>query len=590
MILQKMLFPRKDICEEQAMYFNGNNIETGEGGVVIKNGGILDTDTYFNSFSVKKWKKYTQLDTLKITLDVEGKCDIYLCYVWIDKTNIIRRYGDNKVFLKKETSAREKINLKYPEHKEGVIAYYRIGAYDGDVRVYECAYEADIPKPNDIKLAIGICTYRREEYVHKNVESIKKNLINNEASPLYGKLEVFISDNGQTLDVNEYNSENITVKYNANLGGSGGFTRCLIEAKQAQDKKKLTHIILMDDDILLDTACIERTYTLLVSLKSEYREAMIGGAMLVLNDMARQFENGALYHKGMLYFENKNLDLRPVRSVIRNELDKDINYNAWCYCCMPLSKITMDNLPMPYFIHMDDVEYGVRNKFDIITMNGISVWHPFFANQRGASIVYYDVRNKLITMAELGGMHIRDYAMFYLDMFYKSVFNYDYYRTLAACQAIQDFCKGIDTFKSLDPLELHKELGKYNLAWKEDDGQVKSRINNELSTNYISKRGLIKNYLLPSKYKEIVMDTNISAAYPYRAKKLVIYSHITGKYCEYKKSLWLMLKCKHECHKAKKAIRKKILECSWEWKDRIGEITNIEFWEKYLNIKLNGGN
>ena len=43
MILQKMLFPRKDICEEQAMYFNGNNIETGEGGVVIKNGGILDT-------------------------------------------------------------------------------------------------------------------------------------------------------------------------------------------------------------------------------------------------------------------------------------------------------------------------------------------------------------------------------------------------------------------------------------------------------------------------------------------------------------------------------------------------------------------
>ncbi len=585
MVLQKVLFAKREICNEQEMYFIGKEFENTENGITISQGGILDADTYFNSFSVRKWRKYTKIKNLKLSLDISGKCNIYLCYVWIDKDNIIRRNGDNKVYYNKENAERERITLEFPELKEGVIAYYRIGACDDDVHFYGGAYEADIDEPNEIKIVLGICTYKREEYIRRNIEKINKDLINNKESELYGKLRVVISDNGQTLNPKDYNSEHILLVRNKNLGGSGGFTRCLIEAKKMQEEHSLTHIILMDDDIVLDTAVIERTYAILTALKSEYREAVIGGAMLVLDDKIRQFENGALYYRGMLHFEDKNMDLRPVRSVIRNERDKDINYNAWCYCCMPLSRITLDNLPLPYFIHMDDVEYGVRNKFKIITLNGICVWHPFYSNQRGAGIVYYDVRNKLITMSELGGMHIRDYAMFYLETFHRSIFNYDYNRTLAACQAILDFCKGIDYFKNIDPLKLNQEINSYNLAWQSDDKEIKCRINNELSFDYCSKKGLIKNYLLPSKYKEIVMDKDISEAYPYRAKKLIIYNSLKEQYCEYKKSLWMMLKCKYACRKVKKAIKKRLLPCSFEWAERIDELKNIDFWKKYLDLQ-----
>ena len=38
------------------------------------------------------------------------------------------------------------------------------------------------------------------------------------------------------------------------------------------------------------------------------------------------------------------------------------------------------------------------------------------------------------------------------------------------------------------------------------------------------------------------------------------------------------------CNKAKKAIRTTILDSSWEWHDRIGEITNIDYWKNYLKI------
>lgn len=587
MKLQKILFPTEEICDETRMYFNGSNFDIDNGAAVINPGGILDTDTYFNSFSIKKWLKYTSLRQTEVTLDVEGTCNIYLSYVWIDKDNIIRRRGDNKPAFVKETKEREKVKLKFQPFADGEISYFRIGASaDSSVKFFGGWYDTELePEVENVKIAIGICTFRREEFIERNLKAIRENILDNRDSLLYNKLEVFISDNGQSLDLDKTNGRHIRCVYNANLGGSGGFTRCMIEAKKKQEELGLTNIILMDDDILLDTNVLERTYAFLSMLRPDHRNSLVGGGMLILSDKSKQFENAALYYGGMLKFDNKNLDLKPIRSVIRNERPHDVNYNAWCYCCMPLDKITFDNLPMPFFIHMDDVEYGVRSKLEIITMNGICVWHPFFANQRGASIVYYDVRNKLITMSELGGMHIQDYAKFYVEVFYKYIFNYDYKRTLVACKAISDYCRGIDYFKNIDPLQLHKELGEYNPVWVDDDCDMKSRIDNSQSVNYLSTKGLIKNYLLPAKRKEIVVDCDISQAFPYRAKRLVIYNHVTGKYAVFKKSFIQMMRAKLACRKAKKVINKKLLDCSWEWNERIPEITCIDFWNKYLGIE-----
>lgn len=586
MKIQELAIPHADICDELKLYFNGDNFSVTDNTIVIDTNGNVDTDTYFNSFSIRKWMKYTELKNLTLTIDVEGECSIYLCYAWIDKTNIIRRAGDNKPAFIKESSARESLTLTYPDNSEGTIAYYRIASENGPVRIYAAGYSSDLSIINDVKVALGICTYKREDFVYKNIASLKSSILDNASSTLCGKVKVIISDNGCSLDKAQISDKDITCVDNLNLGGSGGFTRCMIEAKKLMVSDNITHIILMDDDIVFDPQTIERTYTLLSLLKPQYySNAMIGGAMLILNDMPKQFENAALYHGGMLKFENKNIDLRTIRNVLTNERPKDVNYNAWCYCCMPLSVITDDNLPMPFFIHMDDVEYGVRNKFEVITMNGINVWHPFFQNQRPASIVYYDVRNKLITMAELGGMHIERYASFYLEMFHNYIFNYDYNRTILACQAILDFCEGIDAFKAADALELQSRLSGYNQPWlDDDDGSVLAGIDNSESVNYVSKKGLLINYLLPAKKESITVDCSINNAYPYRAEQLIVCNRRQNKYCVYKKSLLKLIHAKHMCNKAKKAIRTTILDSSWEWHDRIGEITNIDYWKNYLKI------
>ncbi len=583
MILQQLLFPNESVCREKNLYFNGKNIEISTE-AHIKKDGLLETNTYFNSFSIMKWKKYTHLQQLKLELDIEGICDICLCYAWIDSKNIIRLQGDNKVVYQKGKTDRETLILQYPACPNGVIAYFRIFSYSDTTILYRANYQTDCKnlELNSVKIAVGICTFRREEFVEKNLKLLKDTIIHNPASVLYDNLYVFVSDNGQTLS--EKTEESLYIFHNKNVGGSGGFTRCIIEAKKQQEEKNFSHIILMDDDILLDPNVLERTYMFLRFLKKEYKDAMIGGSMLILDKPYQQFENAALYRKGKLIFKNNNIDLRTFRNVIQNERLFDRNYNAWCYCCMPLSKINWDNLPLPLFIHMDDVEYGARNNFEVITINGIGVWHPFFTNQRGASIVYYDVRNKLIVMSELGGRLIDEYALEWLNIFHRSIFNYDYERTMAACQAIKDFCKGIDAFMQIDPVSLNQTLSKYNKPWEEADEELRSRIDNTQSVSYLSKKGLLKNYLLPAKKEEIVVNCNISEAFPYRAKQVTLINRITGKKCIYRKSFKKMIACKLECRKAKKLIKNKMYDVSIEWKERIHEITNIKFWEQYLDL------
>lgn len=586
MLLQKIVFPSNEICRENELYVRGVLYDIENKSLILNAKQICDFDTYFNSFSIKKWEKYTNISGLKLKLDVQGICKIYLCYVWIDQKNIIRRSGDNKFFYQNNSKERTQIELQYPGHKEGVIAYFRVEALDETVRIYSAEYHTDISPDNlnRVKIAVGICTYKREEFLFKNINIINNNILHNKNSLLYNNLDIFISDNGQSIEPEKIKNKSVFLFHNKNLGGSGGFTRCLIEVLEKKRDYGYTHIILMDDDIVLDTQTLEKTYVFLSLLKSQYKDSMIGGSMLIMQEMYKQFENAARYYKGFLSFKNKNIDLRAIRNIIQNELPVDVNYNAWCYCCMPLDKLSLNNLPIPFFIHMDDVEYGVRNKFNIITLNGICVWHPFYTNQRGASIVYYDIRNKLITMSEFGGEDIREYARHYLNLFQLDIVNYNYERFLAACKGLKDFCIGIDYFKGVDAVSLHKELAVFNKEWIDAPADMKSRVN-KAKNNPMTKWQRRLNYILPANKGELVIDYDISEAFPYRYKTLVLYNKNTNKCCCYNKNIIKVLQCKLELIKAKFLINHKLLGKSWEWKERLNELTNLPYWREYLGIK-----
>ena len=72
MILQNLVFPKENICNEPELYFHG----TTDG--KIPAGNEADLFTYFNSFSAYKWKMYTKIKEVRFRLRCKGSCMVRL--------------------------------------------------------------------------------------------------------------------------------------------------------------------------------------------------------------------------------------------------------------------------------------------------------------------------------------------------------------------------------------------------------------------------------------------------------------------------------------------------------------------------------
>lgn len=74
--LQKLLFPKETIWPETSLYFRGyKGVKYVESRHYLrfKNHSYVKFDTYFNSFSMKKWAQYTTVSNLYLSLKAKGK-------------------------------------------------------------------------------------------------------------------------------------------------------------------------------------------------------------------------------------------------------------------------------------------------------------------------------------------------------------------------------------------------------------------------------------------------------------------------------------------------------------------------------------
>ena len=300
MLLQPILFPDKKYSIEPELFFHG----TSDGRILA--GSTVSLESYFNAFSIGKWREYTDLDNLYLQLEIKGDVEIraYHAVGKVDEEFLQKGRGklpedeyirqvNEKAYTAERTELDAEISrtdscctISFVNLPVDGILYVTVKALS-DAELIGGGYctEVDEVHLNSVKIAVGICTFKREEFVSRNVKSLKSDLIENIDSPLHGKLEVYIADNGQTLDKASFDDKKVHLFPNPNLGGAGGFTRTMIEAMFRDKAKGFTHIIFMDDDILLYPPVLERTYTLLRMLKAEYKKAILGGHMLYLEQM-----------------------------------------------------------------------------------------------------------------------------------------------------------------------------------------------------------------------------------------------------------------------------------------------------------------
>lgn len=583
-IIQPILVPDMAICNITDLYVRNNGDYKIDGEhLYIQKDSKLSFDTYFNVLSIGKWYRYTNIDQVGLKISINGKAKLIFFQLGISDEGEVKRDIISNQTIENNSDA----IIWYPlEIREGVLTF-EVEALSEDVDVFDMGYVAKTEKhPKDLQLAIGICTYKREEEVMNNVRSLLNDIILNPRSLLYGRMQVYIADNGQTLPIDAFDNEDIHLYPNLNYGGAGGFTRTIIEAVY-NSVQNPEYIILMDDDILLDTRILDRTYRLLSVLKEDYSQSMIGGALLNREQPNTQGESGGSFDTKCNYAKtNADLNLCLVDEVIRNTKETNANFNGWFYCCIPQCVIKQQGLPLPVFIHYDDVEYGTRSPSKLITMPGISVWHPMIKGKDPLWMTYYNKRNLwIIRSVRQVDVTMIDVICDAVKVFLIGICRYRYSYTLLGLMSIKDFYSGPESFVALNPLELQKNLSsKWNYQWVHLLEMPANIQETKQSMFYV--RGIL-NYLFPAIRKEQYVSKLIDNYDNLLVKRIWVVDTDSQKaYCldkSYNKAWTCFISLLSTIF----YIIRKHNKVWIRWNRAYDELISLSFWKKYLMINNN---
>ena len=338
---------------------------------------------------------------------------------------------------------------------QGLIAF-TLEKQTPESRLIEGWYEGECKDSlRHCHLAIDICTFKREEYVKRNILLLKKNLL---AS---GNVEIYVADNGKTLDKDILSEDNVHIYPNKNVGGVGGFTRGMIEALK---DARATHILIMDDDAIINPHAIEKMMVFLSMRKEQYKDMTVGGAMFLLGAPYMQYEVGAAWTSLRINANHKLLDMRePIKVLLNEDEDQVIEYFAWWFCCIPITMVTETNLPLPIFVHKDDIEYGLRNCRTMVTLNGVCIWHEDFDSKFSGIMEYYDQRNDMLVAAlHKPDVDLRLHKKVMCNEIIRNMMKLRYQYAYMRLRGAEDFLKGIDWLMEQDGESLHKEIMAMN--------------------------------------------------------------------------------------------------------------------------------
>lgn len=425
--LYDIVFSTKE--DRKLLYFKGE-ADVNEQWLHISSGNTVDFLTYFNSFSITKWREYTTIKKIQINGKIIGSAEIEIYTIG----------KEEKVLTKKQVNGSFALDFDIEKITDEILGI-KVKA-ESKVIIQNLTYLGEFEEWKNQKIGVVICTFKREQYAKVTIDKLVQFSKNNPW------LTTLVVDNGSTLE--EVESDNLRIIHNPNYGGSGGFTRGLIENLKS---KTNDYVLLMDDDIDLEPSALAHTYGLLCGLKDEYKESFLSGAMLEMDNPYIQYENKAYWQKIRPKGFGRKFNLSKVKSLVINEkvLKKENQYAGWWYCCVPLNRVEEIGLPLPVFIKGDDIEYSIRNNRPLISLNGIGVWHEVFIKKQVVWLNYFADRNMLMINNYIKNPNRFYFTLGLLLRVLRRIVTTDYQNLFFIELSLRDYRYGLNYIVQKDP-------------------------------------------------------------------------------------------------------------------------------------------
>ena len=355
--------------------------------------------TFFNAFPASYWQHWTRVKTVKFTAHIEGEGELQL----MRSTGRGLTYPVQKFEFDSANQTNQPAQvISYEIPMTGLAdgGYFWFDAKASDSSCFTVSdAEWSVPCANKVQFSsvtstdskqqqsnstfsIAITTFNRPSYCHNQLKAIAEN------KALRARLDtIYCTDQGTDLVKNQpgFNETSanlgsqLTYIQQANLGGSGGFSRGMFETLKAG---KSSYTMLLDDDAISETECILRA---LQFADYTIKPAIIGGGMLHLDNRTVLYTQGERFTRNNVWMKpSQNLDYNHDFAAItlqdcpERHQRIDTDYNGWWMSLIPTAIMKEIGLSLPVFIKFDDTEYSIRaleHGYHTICLPGVAVWH-----------------------------------------------------------------------------------------------------------------------------------------------------------------------------------------------------------------------
>ncbi|MBA8816647.1 galactofuranosylgalactofuranosylrhamnosyl-N-acetylglucosaminyl-diphospho-decaprenol beta-1,5/1,6-galactofuranosyltransferase [Microbacterium halimionae] len=355
--------------------------------------------SYFNAFPASYWQHWTPIRNISLTVRTTGTATV-----------LVYRSTGGGIKQRIEThevtgSATTTVDLVLDQYSDGGWIWFDIVA-DHEDTIFEGAEWTTEQEPVRAgKASLGITTYNKPGYC---VETLANLAQSPEALDVIDRIFVIDQGTENVEDRPEYAGlaselgETLQVIRQHNLGGSGGFSRAMVETLDRPDSD---FVQLLDDDVRIEPESIRRS---VIFGRYCTTPTIVGAHMFDLLDRPKlhawaevvddvPFMWRTLFQERMPHdFSEANLRQSPM---LHMRLDSD--YNGWWMCLIPVSVLREIGLALPAFIKWDDAEHCLRARaagVPTVSLPGVALWHVSWVGKDDSIDwqAYFHARNRIV--------------------------------------------------------------------------------------------------------------------------------------------------------------------------------------------------
>lgn len=443
-VLAHVVPGRPDDRDRNALYVD----ETGEA-------NRTSFATYFNAFPASYWSHWTVVDEVTLTVTTQGTGTIE---VFASASDSRSRIVHNEPVSGTHTTT---VNLSLAGYGDGGWFWFDLLHAKGDLDLIEASWSTDAAPRTEKNASIGITTFNKPDYC---VQTLKALAGSSTARSVLDTIYLIDQGNKKVADEDGFDepakllSDQLTVIDQANLGGSGGFSRAMLETL---DAGRSAFTLLLDDDVEIDPEAVYR----LVRFGQFTREpTIVGGHMFdmlnpsVLHAWAEIIDlKYFMWRPGPPAHSRHNFRERNLRATPWVHRRDHADYTGWWMCLIPTETMNEIGLSLPAFIKWDDAEYSVRARaigVPTVSLPGSALWHVAWVDKDDSRDwqAYFHARNRLVA-ALLHSPHDDGGKVFSnlgrVDL--KHLLCMEYYAAHIRERAYRDILRGPD--------HLHAEIG-----------------------------------------------------------------------------------------------------------------------------------